>query len=424
MKLLQRKKADNIVLTSLSKWQIKLMLIGSAFIIVMSAVYYTRLIVDELIDREKKTVTFYADIYKRLSDPNVSNNQDLFFLIEKIAPTIPFPIILTDDNDNPVEPFKDNSMNVQIDTTLSTSEQREYMRDYISEMGQTYPPIIIQDSDGKILSKIYYTHSALINKLQLFPFVSIAVVGVFVFVGYIAFSNIRRSEESKVWVGMAKEAAHQLGTPLSSLLAWLEILKDSKDNPASVEEIAGEMDNDVSRLNIIATRFSKIGSKPEMKIEDIGRSIESVCNYFEKRLPHLGKRIEIERDLKANLKADVNPELFAWVIENLLKNAAEAIENKKGKVVVSLFKKPKNKIIIHIRDNGKGMTNKQRRQVFQAGYTTKKRGWGLGLSLCKRIIEDYHKGKIYVKDSVPGKGTTSSIELNQAVSIEKEAVNS
>jgi signal transduction histidine kinase len=278
-------------------------------------------------------------------------------------------------------------------------------------MNESYPPLLISDTSGKILQKIYYTHSSLIYNLKWFPFIEILIVVTFVLVGYLAFSNIRRSEESKVWVGMAKEAAHQLGTPLSSMLAWLEILKYSKGNPDSIEETISEMENDISRLNMIATRFSKIGSTPEKREENISESIEKVCGYFEKRLPHLGKRVEIIRNIDQNVFGDINFELFGWVIENLLKNAAEAIESKHGRVEITLTKIPRKYILISVSDNGKGMTKQQKRQIFHPGFTTKKRGWGLGLSLCKRIVEEYHKGKIYVKETVQGKGTTFFIEI-------------
>ncbi len=404
------KKTDSLILKSLSKWQIKIFFITAGLVIGISAVIFTRILVDELIKREQQSIKFYTDIYRGYTDPN-ANIEQLAFLIDKITPMISFPIILTDEKDIPNFPFVDNTLNIKLDTSLTTKQQRAYLKNYVKRMGETYVPIIIEDNDNKILAKFYYTHSALVDQLRLFPFVEILIVAIFIFIGYIAFSNIRRSEESKVWVGMAKEAAHQLGTPLSSLLAWLEIIKLSKDHPKMIEETIDEMSSDITRLSVIATRFSKIGSKPEIKEENITDCVENVCVYFEKRLPHLGRKVIILRKLDKNVIAEVNNELFAWVIENLLKNAAEAIENKQGKVSIRLYKHTRKKIILTVSDNGKGMTAVQRRQAFQAGFTTKKRGWGLGLSLCKRIIEEYHKGKIFIKDSAPGKGTTFHIEF-------------
>lgn len=366
--------------------------------------------VNELIRREQKIIKFYADIYKHYAEPE-ENQEDFVFFLDEIAPTISFPVISTNENDVPNYPFEQFSINVDIDTSLNLKLKREYLQKIVWEMGRNYSPIIVDDSKGRILMKLYYSHSSLIDYLRYLPFISIIIIASFIFIGYIGFSSVKKNEESKVWVGMAKEAAHQLGTPLSSILAWLEIIRINKDNAEYIEETVKEMQSDISRLNMIATRFSKIGSMPEMKVEDLSQLIEITCVYFEKRLPHLGKRIDIVRELDLGIMANINIDLFQWVIENLLKNAAEAIEEKRGKVIVHLGYHSRKKIVITVRDTGKGMTIKTKRQIFHPGYTTKKRGWGLGLSLCKRIIEDYHKGKIYVKETTIGKGTTFVVEI-------------
>jgi signal transduction histidine kinase len=209
---------------------------------------------------------------------------------------------------------------------------------------------------------------------------------------------------------MAKEAAHQLGTPLSSILAWIEIMKMNSADPELIEEYLGEMQNDIDRLNKITIRFSKIGSMPEMKKENLADLIDFVTVYFEKRLPNLGKRIQIKKKLDHSIETKLNHDLMEWVFENLIKNAAESIDSKDGLVEISLNNSKKS-ILIQVKDNGKGMSNFIRRQVFNPGFTTKKRGWGLGLSLTKRIVEEYHKGRIYIKESVPGKGTIFIVEL-------------
>jgi K+-sensing histidine kinase KdpD len=320
---------------------------------------------------------------------------------------------MTYENDEPIEPYKDWTLNIEIDTSLSLKERREFFKNYVVEMANSYPPIKITVEIGgeKLITKIYYTNSDLINYLRFFPFIAMIIIGAFILVGYMAFSNIRKSEESKVWVGMAKEAAHQLGTPLSSLLAWLEIAKLNKDDATSFQETLLEMQNDLDRLLKITTRFSKIGSLPEKKVENIAKVIDDVCIYFERRLPHLEKKIEIKRKNDIIVYAEINDDLIAWVIENLLKNSAEAIEDKDGYIEININPYLKKKVTISIKDNGKGMTKKQKSQIFYPGFTTKKRGWGLGLSLCKRIIEDYHQGKIYVSETMIGKGTTFIIEL-------------
>ncbi len=410
--MFKRKLSDILFQYSLSKWQIKLLFVIAGFGILFAVGLYTQSLLDEMIARERKTIKLYADIYRRTLEPS-ANLEEIAFLFDKISPTISFPIIITDKNDIPNKPYDLNTKNVRLDSTLSEDEQEEFLIEYVNEMRKEYAPIVVRDVEGKVLQKFYYTNSTLIKRLKYFPIIEITVIGVFILIGYIAFSNIRRNEESKVWIGMSKEAAHQLGTPLSSILAWLEILKIGKDDPEQVGEVAEEMQKDIKRLNSIATRFSKIGSKPEKKIENLYLIIETVCQYFEKRLPHIGRKVEIDRNLERDLTAEINPDLFQWVIENLLKNAAEAIEKKYGKVTITT-KTDKKNIIIEITDTGKGMTKKQRRQAFFPGFTTKKRGWGLGLSLCKRIIEDYHYGKIYIEDTKPTKGTTFVLELPRA----------
>jgi len=396
-----------------TKWQIKLILMLVAMLIVFAVVIYTRIIVDELIQREQQSIKLYTDIFKRTTDPN-ANLEDLYVLIEKISPTLSFPIITTDENNVPIYPYDQWTLNIKIDTTQTIQEQKNFLLNYINKMQSDYEPIIVSDSDGKILLKFFYTHSELIDNLEMFPIIEFFIIAIFIVIGYIAFSNIRKTEESKVWVGMAKEAAHQLGTPISSLLAWIEIIKYNKGEPEKLNDTLDEMQKDVERLNMIATRFSKIGSLPERKRVNISDILENVCNYFEKRMPHLGKKIRIERKFQKNLYSDLNAELFQWVIENLLKNSAEAIDSKNGRVSIELTELSRNKIVITVSDNGKGMTLKQKRQIFFPGFTTKKRGWGLGLTLSKRIIEEYHNGKIFVKESSVGKGTTFQIELDKS----------
>ncbi|HYF02863.1 MAG TPA: HAMP domain-containing sensor histidine kinase [Patescibacteria group bacterium] len=396
-----------------TRWQLKVLLSLLAFGIVSAMLLYTQILVDELIEREKQSVEFYADVYRSyVTQP--ASDENLLFFMEKFNSTISFPIILTDKNDVPNFPYRDFSFNVHIDSTLSEEAQSRYMQNLVNEMGATYPPIIIRESEkGDVLFKIYYTNSALITRLQLLPYFEIIIVGAFILVGYIAFSYIRRSEQSNIWVGMAKEAAHQLGTPLSSLLAWTEILKMSAEEPDAVHATIAEMEQDIDRLNVIANRFSKIGSQPKKQIVNLTLLVEDVCQYLEKRLPNVGKKILLKRQLDEEISANVSVELFKWVIENLLKNAAESIETKEGSVTIALRKQSNGKIVITVTDTGKGMTPQVRRQVFLPGFTTKMRGWGLGLSLSRRIIEEYHKGRIYVRDSAPGKGTTFAIELEQ-----------
>lgn len=404
---------------NLDSKHIKFWLVAIGVLISGTVVLYTQYLVGELRAKEESIIKFYANVIQHAvqdaeeATENQNPQEDYTFYLEGITPTITFPVILTDEKGEPAQPYTVNSLNVldSIKTTqLSTEQQRQFLKQIIEQMSLEYAPLEVKLKDGRVLQKIYYTNSNLILNLKLFPYIEIFVIAGFIFLGYLGFNYIRGTEQSNVWVGLAKEAAHQLGTPLSSLLAWLEIVKMDADNPEQVREIVGQMEQDVDRLSKITQRFSKIGSLPEMREENVSMLIQNVTLYFERRLPHLGKRVKIKRSIQNNVKLRINAELFEWVIENLVKNAAEAMESSGG-IIDILLEQKQQKTVILVCDNGKGMTAKVRREVFKPGYTTKKRGWGLGLSLCKRIIEDYHGGKIVIKDTAPGKGTVFAIEL-------------
>jgi signal transduction histidine kinase len=282
--------------------------------------------------------------------------------------------------------------------------------------------------DSIVLSKIHYSESKMIlelrlmiTRLQQLPYIEIGLGAMFVLLAYIGFSYIKRNEQSNIWVGMSKETAHQLGTPLSSLMGWVELLKSQLQNehdaslhPQALESIA-EMENDLSRLQKVAERFSKIGSKPNLKKENIVTIIQQTISYFEKRIATskrfgAGKQIAFEILTRGDTSVRINNELLGWVLENLVKNALDAIEAKEGKIIFEIVGKSKN-VFIDVADTGKGIDAEHRRDIFRPGYSTKERGWGLGLSLCKRIIEQHHRGKLELKGTKPGKGTTFRITL-------------
>lgn len=416
MKKFPEKQIGDFIAFTMSKWQVKLAFAIVAFSIMITIVGFTNTLVNEMIAREKNSVDLYAKIFQRIlnmqyEESDFSDADFMLFFSEQVTATVTFPIIFTNENDQPTEPFDQWALNLNFKPNTPIEKQRKIVAEYMESMKENYEPIIVTDKDGKVIAKIYYTHSTLVDKLRFYPVIALIGITLFVVFGYFSFSSTRKHEQSKVWVGMAKEAAHQLGTPLSSMLAWLEIMKsDFKDEELTNEAIR-EMENDVKRLNTIAIRFSKIGSMPDKEILNLSDLIENVCVYFDRRLPHLGKKIEISRALYDNVQVKVNNDLFAWVIENLLKNGAEAIEEKQGEISISMKTIPNKKVYIFIRDTGKGMSQKIKRQIFYPGFSTKKRGWGLGLSLCKRIIEEYHSGKIYVKETAIGKGTTFVIEI-------------
>jgi hypothetical protein len=240
----------------------------------------------------------------------------------------------------------------------------------------------------------------------------ILIASLFIILGYIGFSTIKKNEQSNIWVGMAKETAHQFGTPISSLMGWIEMLRLSYKDPDKVNDITEEINNDVEKLNRITYRFSKIGAVPEIKAKVVYDELKKVLDYFQRRLPQTAKSVELSLSGDKQACAELNSELFEWVIENLIKNALDAIDHKQGKINV-LISATNRKVEITVADNGKGIDLKRRKDIFRPGYSTKRRGWGLGLSLSKRIIETYHQGKIFVKSSNPGEGTTFKIILKR-----------
>ena len=293
-----------------------------------------------------------------------------------------------------------------------SSADSQYVQKRLEQMAATYDPIPIKvdfdDPQGDLKQYVYYDESEFIRELRIFPYLQLLFVGLFITVGYLGFSYVRRSEQSSLWVGMAREAAHQLGTPISSLMGWLEIMRQGDNYPQhTVDEIA----RDVQRLSRVAHRFSDIGSMPRLAPMQLAPCITGTADYIRTRLPQQG--ITLTVDVPAELRAPLNAHLFEWVIENLLKNALDAIESAGGVIRISA-KAEGARIYIDIRDNGKGIDRRQRKNVFRPGYSTKKRGWGLGLSLAKRIVEDYHGGALTLAQSKPGQGATFRVELPMA----------
>lgn len=392
---------------------LKLILIVIGAAIALGTLFYTQDLVNKLQERERQIVQLYANSLEyATSSDNISS--DFTFIFENIILRIDFPMIVTDGNDNIISTKEGSGYkNINVEQGLSEIKIENFLKRKLLELSETHSPINVVTPDGTTIQKIYFGDSEIIRKLKYYPYLQIIFALLFITIAYSSFSYIKRSEQSNIWVGMAKETAHQLGTPISSLLGWAEILKMHFDNPAKVLDSAEEINNDLSRLNKITTRFSKIGSKPDLVDDSPMISIERVIKYFERRLPQLGKNVEITVEGDKNIKAKLNPELFEWVIENLIKNALDAIENKDGKINFVVLDNKKS-LEIEVSDNGKGIEHNKRKEIFRPGYSTKRRGWGLGLSLSKRIIENYHKGKIFVKNSVINEGTTFKIVLMKA----------
>ena len=392
--------------------ELKVILLVLAFIIVAGTLWYTHSIVRDLEANQKHIASLFAKSFEYIGSDKTQSG-DYSFVLEEIIHNIDFPMILSDAANEPLAPYATNIRNVALDSSLSTEIQRAYLKRLIAEMDGNNPRIKVEAGEGVVLSYVHYGESKLIMRLRLLPYVELVVVALFILIGYISFSYIKRSEQSSIWVGMARETAHQLGTPISSMMGWVELLRHQTGTAdAKIVETLHDMDNDLQRLQKIASRFSSIGSKPDLKEENLVEVIEKVIQYFQRRIPQTGKRVQISLEYKTPVTAQINGELFEWVIENLIKNALDAIETGTGKITIILSERPGH-VYIDVTDTGKGIDMPYRKEVFRPGFSTKKRGWGLGLSLSQRIIESYHSGKLILRDSRPGAGTTFRIKLRQ-----------
>ena len=337
------------------------------------------------------------------------NNVDLdidISLEEKIIQSNrSIPMIITYENGD-INRWQNLDVENSIKFTSLPVDDRLYLSRQLNQMKEENEPIIVNFQQGQIdiTEKIYYRDSDLLNKLQYYPLGLVLILFLFGTIIYLAFKSNKIAEQNKLWAGMAKETAHQIGTPLSSLLGWVELLRLENAN----EETVSEIEKDVSRLNTIAERFSKIGSIPKLTKLDIVEETRTAFDYIQSRS---FKQIDFHFNTNNSdpIYVDLNLQLYSWVIENLVKNAIDAMQGK-GNLTISVLRENSNAIIT-VTDSGKGITKRLHKKIFEPGYTTKRRGWGLGLSLTKRIINDYHKGRIYVKKSEIGKGTTFLIQL-------------
>jgi len=332
---------------------------------------------------------------------NVLNDYITIFIEEVALNSSSVPVIITDSTQTNILLYG-NLNDVKMSDSVFSDQK-------LMEMKDENDPIVLNFLNvGK--AYIYYKDSELLTKMRLFPLAQMLIVIVFIGIAYLLFSLSRNAEQNRVWAGMARETAHQIGTPLSSIMAWMELLKM---DGANHKQAAEEIEKDVARLEMITERFSKIGSTPSLELTNITDIIQRTVDYLKPRTP---RKVEYEVNLpKHDVIASANGPLFSWVLENLFKNAIDAM-NGEGKISVKV-KEEHGLVVIDIKDTGKGISITEQRDVFSPGYTTKKRGWGLGLSLAKRIIKDYHRGKIFVKHSSPGKGTTFRVILKKNVKI-------
>ena len=363
--------------------QVKIILVIAAIAIAVISLLVSHYLVNDLKQEERNKVEVWAQALHALNEADETTDVTLISQVLEGNNTI--PVIVTDRDGNITD-----SRNV---------EDTVGMADYARRMVQAGDTIVV---DHQL---VCYDESILLKRLSQWPYVQLGIVMVFVVVAIFALLSSKKAEQNKVWVGMSKETAHQLGTPISSLMAWVEILKENYPD----DDLIPEMDQDVKRLQRIAERFSKIGSLPEPVDASMNEVLDHVIDYMDRRT---SKKVEITRDYPGHdVVVKMNASLFEWVIENLCKNAVDAMEGS-GKIHLMLADEG-SRVVIEVTDNGKGIRKKDVKNVFTPGFTTKKRGWGLGLSLARRIVEEYHKGRIYVKSSEVGKGTTFRIEMKR-----------
>lgn len=371
------------------------MLLVAVFIGIASFTY-TNWLSEKMAQEERNKVELWAEATKEVAETDINANVNLALITSILEKNKTIPIILMDNKGEII-----NDANIK----YTPNRKKMVLQKELKKMKDSNEPILI-DLGADQKQYLYYRESYLLRNLKIFPLIQLFVVSVFIVVAYLAFSSSRKAEQNQVWVGMAKETAHQLGTPISSMMAWIELLKmrDSDQN------LVDEFEKDINRLEKITERFSKIGSAPELTIQNIAEVLNSTISYLKTRS---SSKIQYENIYSENRSflAPINAALFSWVIENLCKNAVDAMDNQ-GKITTAMKEKDEN-LIIDITDTGKGIPKSMFKTIFQPGFSTKKRGWGLGLSLAKRIIENYHKGKIFIKSSELNKGTTFRIILRK-----------
>ena len=377
----------------------KIILVIAAVVIAVASLVVSNALVHELADEERNKMEVWAEAMRALN--LADENTDLNLVLKVINENNTIPVIVTDAGGN-VQTFRNVKLNGE--TYEDSLKQAGQISERLSDEGR-YIRIVLGDNTRDGYINVCYDDSVMLKRLAAYPYIQLGVVMLFVVVAIFALLTSKRAEQNKVWVGLSKETAHQLGTPISSLMAWVEILKENYPD----DDMIPEMDKDVKRLELIAERFSKIGSLPEPVPASLNEVMAHVMEYMDRRTSSKVKFIKDFPDEDIIIK--INASLFEWVIENLCKNAVDAME---GSGTITLhMESAADKAVIEVTDTGKGIRKKDLRNVFRPGFTTKKRGWGLGLSLAKRIVEEYHKGRIFVKSSETGKGTTFRIELRK-----------
>lgn len=379
----------------LFNWRTGLSIIAIA--IVSGTIFYSQFLAKQIAREERQKVAQWVEAGKLLMNDTTGMSDKLVSIIITENRTI--PIIETDENNHITQYINLDSASIAADSNYVSNRLREFSK-------QNEPIVWVDPRDSTRTNHYYYGHTSLLNQVRYYPLVQLLIVSLFIIITLTALTTSFKSSQNQVWAGMAKETAHQLGTPLTSLQGWVEMLKDNPDN----EKIIAEMDKDVNRLKLVSDRFGKIGSTPHLEAYNIVLQVSNMIDYMRKRAP--GKvQFALDTGGVQEITARISPPLFDWVIENLLKNALDAMEGK-GSIAVQIKEDDKT-VWIDVTDSGKGIARQNIHRVFKPGFTTKKRGWGLGLSLSRRIIVQYHKGQLFVKQSELNKGTTFRIVLKK-----------
>jgi two-component system, NtrC family, sensor histidine kinase KinB len=404
----------------------------SGFILVSGSVVFTYYLIHRQNEQSRAVSELFAEFVGTTTFAAIES-PDLQAVIERVIKPANFPMILTDTEGRPFvwRGVKVSSDSIDV-STIATIDPKNPPPGPIAEVIQTLQefdrqntPVAIRRPGGTkaVFGYVHYGEPRIVQQLRWIPIVQLLLLFAFVGVGYMGYSSIKLSEQRSIWIGLAKETAHQLGTPISSLLGWVELLKEREDEarPADgkvllderfLTEVVTEMENDAERLQKIAMRFGQVGSLPRLEPQDLAPIVSEAVRYFRRRLPNLRKDLEVQERYDVVPPVNVNKELIEWVVENVLKNAIDATDKKRAKIDVELCRRSETETVeVRITDQGKGMTQREIKQVFTPGFTTKQRGWGLGLTLAKRIVEDYHGGRIWVERSQPGKGSTFVISF-------------
>jgi len=357
---------------------------------------YTNYLSRELREDNRAVVKIYAEIIANAV--NDESESSINFIFDNVIKKVKFPIIQTDKDKNP-------QMWTNLPKNVRSSTQRSEMIKSMDEINEPIPLIYnSQNSEPVVFGFLHYGDSFLIQKIKIWTYIEIFSIAIFVFVGFFGFSFIRNNEKQHIWIGLSRETAHQLGTPVSALMGWLDYLKSGED----IDKILPELESDIDRLQQVSRRFSKMGSDPEMETFDLSKRVKITLAYLQKRIPSFGGNVNLINNINDGVHIIANGTLISWAIENLIRNGIDSIDNSSGKIIIDM-EQDSLQIKIRISDDGCGIPKKDWKNIFRPGFSTKKSGWGLGLSLCQRIINEVHGGKVYVLESKINIGTV--IEL-------------